>query len=195
MRSSNKNQIGLTMMAIFLCACGGYTQIIERTNREIEKAQKIELSNDTTLLKEYVLANEDSLGLNIKRVTRIKPIQEQSFFYVIREEKRDEILAYKYKPYIESGDFSVVVYHYFDRKGRIIAYKKRIRFLNSICSEDVIVYELTKYFNPQGQSVKSITHLTNLRGKEMNEKDCIMNYPFNDKTYLKASEVPFYSRL
>lgn len=195
MNSNFKNQIGLTLMTIILGACIGNTKIVEQANREFKEVQKIETNNDTTLIMGYVIASEDSLGFNIKRVTRMKPIKNQSFFYVIKKRKNDELLAYKYIPYIESGDFSVVIYHFFDKEGRTIAYKKRIRFLNSICSEDVLIYDVTEYFNFKGQSIKSVSSLINLDGKEMDKKGCIINYSFNDRIYLKAIEIPFYSRL
>jgi hypothetical protein len=183
------------VIAIILCSCNGYNQTIENGNQMIKKIQMIENSSDTTLIAKYAMDKLDSLGLNLKRIPQKYQPQENTFFYVIKDAPNGKVLAYKYVPYIESGDFSVVIYHYFDEEGKTIAHKKRIRFVNAVCSEDVLVQDDTNYYDSKGQLVKSIVQFTDSSGKDMSGKSCVVNYSFKAKVYKRKSEIPFSSRL
>jgi hypothetical protein len=56
-------------------------------------------------------------------------------------------------PFCESGDWNIILTHYFDKDGNTFAFERQTNFFNSLCTDDVAYETKTEFYNADFQLI------------------------------------------
>ncbi|MGE0773100.1 MAG: hypothetical protein AB7K37_15425 [Cyclobacteriaceae bacterium] len=197
MKNSRRNWVFIVFVHFGFClmACTGSSQNrIDKADKIISLTQELVQNKDLGAVKIFTQSSMSSMP---QRVYSLDSMNDKRYNYmynvVFRENK---VIALIGVPFIESGDYRVTVSHYFDRDGNTIAYKKKITFFDSNCSEDPLVSEKVVYYDKKGGAVLKKEQLRDVQGRALkNESECVLNFSYPDKVFLKYSQIPFSETL
>ncbi len=106
--------------------------------------------------------------------------------YRVWKNEKQKILLISESPFNQNKDFSIEYLHYFDKNKKTFAIQRSIHFFNSACTIKVVSEKIIEYYNTVFNKIERDYSLTDENKKELNEKNCIMNYD---------SKVEIYSNL
>jgi hypothetical protein len=96
-------------------------------------------------------------------------------------------------PQSESGDWSIMYSHYFDKTGKTFAYERRIKTFNNFCPGDEEFDQLTderiiKLYTTSHALVDSTYKMTDEKEQDITSKKCQQEVESNDKIYWDLKE-------
>jgi len=157
------------------------TQRVEQTTTNIEllKAQK-------ALIDSFLDQHRDSVIVLVKtpnnsRLLEVKNEQwpeEIEVTYNLVKDATGRLLALLESPYSESGDWNIVLTHYFDKDGKTFAFSRQTNFFNSGCTEGVAYEVINEYYNPFFKQITKEYQLVDEKGKPLNKKGC--EFPYDE---------------
>ena len=101
---------------------------------------------------------------------------------------QDRTLIIGVYPFSESGDWSREHTYYFDSTGQTFAYNHRLNSFNSICTE-ITKQNTLIYYNQLANELSRRYTITDKDGINVDDKDCIFNYPYEHQPYLNLEEL------
>lgn len=179
----------------FLIACLGYSQPrIEEAKRIIKYTEELIQNRDLNHVRIFALFSEESEPKRIFTLDTLDEINYNLIYNVVIKDSK--VAALISVPFIESGDYKVVISHYFDRDGATIAYKKKITFLDSVCSEEPIVSVMIIYFDKKEESILKSEELTDIKGNSIDKAGkCILNFSYPDEIFPNYAQIPYSEKL
>lgn len=179
----------------FLIACvGSNQQRIEEAKRIIMLTEELIEKRDLNKVRIFAQFLEDTEPKRIYSLDSINEINYKLIYNVVIEDSK--IVALISVPFNESGDYKVVISHYFDMSGATIAYRKKITFLDAVCTDEPIVSEKIIYFGKNGDSILKSEGLTDIKGNLINEGEkCILNFSYPDEIFLNYAQIPYSEKL
>ncbi|MDX9750259.1 MAG: hypothetical protein RBT71_04175 [Flavobacteriales bacterium] len=79
-------------------------------------------------------------------------------------------------PFSESGDWSIVLGHYFDAQGRTFAFERRAAFYNSLCTDGLAHETATRHYAPDGRETDALFSLKDEAGQDLDRAECDFPY-------------------
>jgi hypothetical protein len=98
-------------------------------------------------------------------------------------------------PYSESGDWYLVLSHYFDKNGKTFAFERQTNFFNSFCVEGVAYETKTEFYNDEFKLIANKYKLADEKGRMLHKDSCQFpyDYPYkvfpNFEKYLAANKI------
>ena len=91
-------------------------------------------------------------------------------------------------PGSQSGDWSIGMTHYFDKKGSTFAYERATSFFNSICTDEVAVETISLYYH-NGSLIDSTYTLTDTKGGALERDSCQFPYDYPYEVFSDTSKL------
>jgi hypothetical protein len=184
--------------ASFLIGCSNSNSSIqdriEETNRIIVLAQESIEKEDLSKVKILVQFPESAEPKVVASLQALNEVKYDVLYNVVFSKGKP--LAFIEVPFIESGDYKLIISHYFDEKGRTIAYRRKITFFNNDCGEQPVVSEKTIYYDKNERSLLEREQLMDSEGNVIAEgKECVLNYSHNDVVFHNYKKIPFANKI
>lgn len=81
-------------------------------------------------------------------------------------------------PFSESGDWSIMYTHYFDKAGKTFAFEKQTNFFNSICTGGIAYETQTEFYNSAFQLIAKTYTLLDEENKTLSKDSCQFPYTY-----------------
>lgn len=98
-------------------------------------------------------------------------------------------------PFSESGDWNIILTHYFDTEGKTFAFERQTNFFNSICTDGVAYETRTEFYNSDFQLIKKMNILVDEKNQDLQKDSCQFPYDYKYKVsadideYLKTHKL------
>lgn len=150
-------------------------------------------------IEKYVAAHPDRLKLYAtvtgqKELVAVKDTSSWPDFvessYNIVVDSANRPLLHVEVPTSESGDWHLIIKHYFDPKGRTILYHYNISGFSSGCTEILRENRLV-YVNPSGGVLSDLRSFTDADGKPIDATPCYRRSDDAPPAQLSVADLPF----
>ena len=108
--------------------------------------------------------------------------------FSILKDSLGKIITASEIPFSQSGDWYIVLTHYFDVNGKTFAFERQTNFFNSICTEGVAYETKTEYFNDKFELVSGQYKLIDEKNQPLNKDSCGHAYNFEYKVLNDADQ-------
>jgi len=161
--------------------------ILERLKRQKSEIDTLYKYHRCNILS-FAQLTENSLPF------RIDSTFDEEYYtkFVLQKDSMGKIISASEFPYCRSGDWFLVVTHYFDKNGQTFVYERQFNTFHCL---DGIGYEtITKYYNADFQIINKEYKLVDENGKPIS-KDCCMIIDYDDivsqniNKYLKFNKI------
>lgn len=141
--------------------------------------------------------SKDKLIVLAKLVDKDEPIQiKKGNFpdnvettYNILKDSLGQIITASEFPFSESGDWNIILTHYFDKDGKTFAFERQTNFFNSICTDGVAYETQTEFYNSDFQLIDKMYKLVDEKNKTLQKDSC--QFPY-DYEYKVSSDIDKY---
>ena len=186
-----------TISAVLIASCNSRTDRSESTSRLVPepdlierlKFQKAAIDTLHNHSKEKIilfvkLANKDEL----QKITYENFPENVETSFSILKDSLGKIITASEIPVSESGDWYIVLTHYFDQNGKTFAFERQTNFFNSICTEGVAYETKTEYYNDKFELVDSLYKLIDEKNQPLQKDSCGHPYNFEYKVVADADK-------
>ncbi len=112
------------------------------------------------------------------RITNRKfPEQVHTTFNILKDSSGN-IITISEIPYSESGDWTIILTHYFDKTGKTFAHKRQADFFNSICTDGVAHEMRVEYYDSYGKLLEKIQTLMDDKKNPLPKDSCQFPYEY-----------------
>jgi hypothetical protein len=161
------------------------------------------LKYQKTIIDTLFNHNKDKLIVFAKLVDKDEPIQitngnfpdkVKSTFNILKDSLGQIITASEF-PYSESGDWNIILTHYFDKDGKTFAFERQTNFFNSICTDGVAYETQTEFYNSDFQLIDKMYNLVDEKNKTLEKDSCQFPYDYEYKVsadidkYLQTNRI------
>lgn len=161
------------------------------------------LKYQKTIIDTLFNHSKDNLIVFAKLVDKDEPIQikngnfpdkVESTFNILKDSLGQIITASEF-PYSESGDWNIILTHYFDKDGKTFAFERQTNFFNSICTDGVAYETQTEFYNSDFQLIDKMYKLVDEKNKTLKKDSCQFPYDYEYKIsadidkYLKTNRI------
>ena len=115
------------------------------------------------------------------------PENLEASFSMLKDSLGNVITASE-SPMSQSGDWYIVLTHYFDKNGKTFAFERQTNFFNSVCTEGVAYETKTEYYDDNFDLVSSQYRLVDEKKQSLNKDSCGHAYNFDYKVSRNASQ-------
>ena len=134
------------------------------------------------------------------RITNRKfPKQVHTTFNILKDSSGNIITISEF-PYSESGDWSIILTHYFDKMGRTFAHKRQADFYNSICTDGMAHQTRLEYYDNPLKLIERTEALVDDQNNPLKKDNCQFPYEYEYKIsedlgkYLSINKLPINKR-
>jgi hypothetical protein len=146
--------------------------------------------------------SKDKLIVLAKLIDKDEPIQikngnfpdnVETTFNILKDSLGQIIRASEF-PFSDSGDWYMILTHYFDKDGKTFAFERQTNFFNSICTDGVAYETRTKFYNSDFQLIDKMYKLVDEKNKTL-QKDSCQSYDYEYKVsadidkYLQTNRI------
>lgn len=144
-----------------------------------QKADIDTLYNHSTdqLITMAKLTDNDSL-ITLKE--DVQPEDLENTFSILKD-STGRIITISEFPQSQSGDWHLVLTHYFNKEGNTFAFEKQTNFFNSMCTEGAAFETKTFYFNGVLNQLDSLYKLVDKDNHALQKDSCQFPYNFDYK--------------
>jgi hypothetical protein len=138
--------------------------------------------------------SKDSILVFAKLVDKDEPVPVKNGYfpvnvemtYNILKDSSGRILTISAFLYSESGDWNIILTHYFDGNGKTFAFERQTNFFNSICTEGVAFETQTEYYDSDFVSINKTYTLVDEKNNILQKDSCYFpyNYPVTVSAYI-----------
>jgi hypothetical protein len=139
-------------------------------------------------LKLYATVTDQNELVAVKDTSSWPDFVESSYNIVMDSANRP--LLHVEVPTSESGDWHLIIKHYFDPKGRTILYHYSISGFSSGCTEILRENRLV-YMNPSGRVLSDLRSFTNAEDKPIDATTCYRRSDDAPPAKLSVADLPF----
>lgn len=141
--------------------------------------------------------SKDKLIVLAKLVDKDEPIQikngifpdnVETTFNILKDSLGQIITASEF-PYSESGDWNIILTHYFDKDGKTFVFERQTNFFNSICTDGVAYETQTEFYNSDFQLIDKTYKLVDEKNKTLQKDSC--QFPYNYE-YKVSADIDKY---
>jgi len=192
----------LTIFVGLISACNSNDSRTSSTSRLLPEPDILErLKYQKTIIDTLFNHSKDKLIVLAKLVDKdgliqIKngnfPDNVETTFNVLKDSLGQIITASEF-PFSESGDWYIILTHYFDKDGKTFAFERQTNFFNSICTEGVAYETQTEFYNSDFQLIDKMYKLVDEKNKTLQKDSCQFDYEYKvladiDK-YLQTNRI------
>jgi hypothetical protein len=94
-------------------------------------------------------------------------------------------------PFNKSGDWNIILTHYFDNDGKTFAFERQTNFFNSICTNGVAYETRTAFYDGDFQLIAEEYKLVDKENKPLQKDSCQFPYEYD---YKVLADIDEYSR-
>ncbi len=81
-------------------------------------------------------------------------------------------------PFSESGDWIIILTHYFDKAGKTFAHKRQADFYNSICTDGMAHDERVEYYDSNNKLLEKTQTLVDDKKNTLQKESCQFPYEY-----------------
>lgn len=111
--------------------------------------------------------------------------------YYILKDSLGKVITISELPTSESGDWFIVLTHYFDKDGKTFAFERQTNFFNSGCVEGIVYETKTEFYNSDFQMIHKAYKLVDEKNKPLKKDSCTFPY---DNEYKVSVDVDEYMK-
>jgi len=179
------------------CNSNNNTNSSISTSRLLPESDTLErLKNQKTIIDTLFNQSKDEIivlaKLNDKNdLIQIKngnfPDNIETTFNILKD-SIGQIITTSEFPFSESGDWNIILTHYFDKDGKTFAFERRTNFFNSICTEGVAYETRTEFYNSDFQLIEKMDKLVDEKNKSLQKDSCQFPYDYEYKVSVDIGE-------
>ncbi len=189
----------LTIFVGLISACNSNDSRISSTSRLLPEPNILErLKYQKTTIDTLFKHSKDKLIVLAKLVDKDELIQinngnfpdnVETTFNILKDSLGQIITASEF-PFSESGDWNIILTHYFDKDGKTFAFERQTNFFNSICTDGVAYETQTEFYNSDFQLIDKMFKLVDQKNKTLQKGSC--QFPY-DYEYKVSADIDKYS--
>jgi hypothetical protein len=111
------------------------------------------------------------------------PDDEVEATYTLFKDSSGKISSISEFPFSQSGDWYIVLTHYFDPRGHTFAFERQTNFFNSGCTGGIAYETKTEYYDTAFRLVSSRYRLVDEENRPLNKDSCALLYEYEYKVY------------
>lgn len=112
------------------------------------------------------------------RITNRKFPELVHITFNILKDSSGNIITISEIPYSESGDWSIILTHYFDKSGKTFAHKRQANFFNSICTVGAAHEMRVEYYDNNGKLLEKIQTWMDDKKNPLPKDSCQFPYEY-----------------
>ena len=112
----------------------------------------------------------------------------ETTFNILKDSLGQIITASEF-PFSESGDWNIILTHYFDKDGKTFAFERQTNFFNSMCTDGVAFETQTEFYNSDFQLIDRMYKLVDEKNKILQKDSC--QFPYNYE-YKVSADIDKY---
>jgi len=122
------------------------------------------------------------------------PENVETTFNILKDSLGQVITVSEF-PFSESGDWYIVLTHYFDKDGKTFAFERQTNFFNSICTDGVAFETKTEFYDNDFQLIDKEYKLVDKENKPLQKDSCQFPYDYDYKilpdidNYLRTNKI------
>lgn len=194
----------LTILIGLFAACNSNDSKTSSTSRlvpepDILERLKYQKTNIDTLFNQskdklIVLAKLADKGETIQIKNGNFPDNVETTFNILKDSLGRVITSSEF-PFSESGDWNIILTHYFDKDGKTFAFERQTNFFNSICTDGVAYETQTEFYDSDFQLIDKMYKLVDEKNKTLQKDSCQFPYDYEYKVsadidkYLKTNRI------
>ncbi len=188
----------------FISACNSNDSRTSSTSRLLPEPDILErLKYQKTIIDTLFNHSKDKLIVLAKLVDKDELIQikdgnfpdnvETTFNFL--KDSLGQIITASEFPFSESGDWNIILTHYFDKDGKTFAFERQTNFFNSICTDGVAYETQTEFYNCDFQLIDKMYKLVDEKNKTLQIDSCQFPYDYEYKVsadidkYLQTNRI------
>lgn len=194
----------LTIFVGLISACNSNDSRTSSNSRLLPEPDILErLKYQKTIIDTLFNHSKDKLIVLAKLVDKDELIQikngnfpdnVETSFNVLKDSLGQIITASEF-PFSESGDWNIILTHYFDKDGNTFAFERQTNFFNSICTDGVAYETQTEFYNSDFQLIDKMYKLVDQKNKTLQKDSCQFPYDYEYKVsadidnYLQTNRI------
>lgn len=188
----------MTILVGLFSACNLNDSRTSSTSRLVPEPDILErLKYQKTVIDTLFNQSKDKLIVLAKLVDKNEPIQikngnfpdnVETTFNILKDSLGRVITVSEF-PFSESGDWNIILTHYFDKDGKIFAFERQTNFFNSICTDGVAFETQTEFYNSDFQLIDKIYKIVDEKNKTLQKDSC--QFPY-DYEYIVSADIDKY---
>ena len=108
------------------------------------------------------------------------PKNVETTFNIIKD-NLGQVITISEFPFSESGDWNIILTHYFDKDGKTFAFERQTNFFNSICTDGVAYETKTEFYNSAFQLIDKDYRLVDEKNNNLQKDSCQFPYDYDYK--------------
>jgi hypothetical protein len=177
----------LTIFIILFSACGKNSGSTSRLLPEPDILER--LNYQKMIIDSLLIHSTHKLIVSAKLINKDEPIQLRSdnfpdsvetTFSLLRDSLGRAIIALE-QPFSESGDWIIILKHYFDEEEKTFAFEKQVKFFNSICTSGPAYETKIEFYDSDFQLIGNNYKLVDEKNKPLPTDSCVFNYNYDYK--------------
>jgi hypothetical protein len=101
---------------------------------------------------------------------------KNSTTYKTVKDNLDSLISIQEIPFSESGDWNLILTHYFTQNGLTFAFQKEFNYFNSICTNGIAREKEILFFDSSFQQIEREYRLTDDKNHTLNKDSCLFQY-------------------
>jgi len=150
----------LSTVLIFLCVFIPSCKFSQKEQPNILS----KLKNDKTIIDGIYKSSENLM------------LHKNSTTFIIVKDNQDSLISIQEIPFSESGDWSLILTHYFTQKGLTFAFQKEFNYFNSICTEGIAHEREILFFDSAFRQIEREYGITDDKNQPLNKDSCLVQY-------------------
>lgn len=196
----------LTIFVVLISACNSNDSRTSSssTSRLLPEPGLLErLKYQKIIIDTFLNHSKDKLVVLAKLVDKDELIQikngnfpdnVETTFNILKDSLGELITASEF-PFSESGDWNIILTHYFDKDGKTFAFERQTNFFNSICTDGIAYETRTEFYNSDFQVIEKMYRLVDEKNKTLQKDSCQFPYDYEYKVsadidkYLQTNRI------
>jgi hypothetical protein len=181
----------LTIFVGLFSACNTTDSGTNSTSRLLPEPDINErLKYQKALIDTFYNHNKDKVKILVKLVDKDELVEEinnefdeiscEKTFWILKDSLNKIITIFE-QPFSESGDWNIVLTHYFDKDGNTFAFERQTNFFNSICTDDVAYETRTEFYSNDFKLIDKMYKLVDKNNKPLQKDSCQFPYDYEFK--------------
>ena len=141
-------------------------------------------NKDKLLVYAKPVGEEESKQITDGRI----PKNVEVAFNVLKNDSGKIVTASEF-PFSKSGDWKVILTHYFDKDGKTFIFERQTNFFNSTCTDGVAYETRTEFYDGEFQLIDKKYKLVDEKNKALHKDSC--QFPYN-KNYKVSADIDKY---
>lgn len=189
----------LTILVGLISACNSNDSRTSSSSQLLPKADILErLKYQKTIIDTLFNQSKEHLIVLAKLVDKDEPIQIKNGIFPdnvettfnILKDGSGQVITVSEFPFSESGDWNIILTHYFDKDGKTFAFERQTNFFNSICTVGVAYETQLEFYNSDFKLIDKMYKLVDQKNKPLQKDSC--QFPYNYEYKISADSDKYF---